>query len=118
MNIENDYLTLADASKIAPGRPSTNCIWRWCRKGVLARSGERVRLQHVRVGGRVYTKARWVDEFGARLACEDAKYFDFDGDDAGEAGTRRRRNDGRHSRTAARHRELEQVNQELDEAGL
>ena len=58
-------------------RPSANCIWRWCRRGVLSRGGERVRLQHVRIGGRVYTTARWLEEFGRRLAEADAKYFDL-----------------------------------------
>lgn len=72
----NERLTLSHAARIAPGRPTPNCIWRWCRRGVLARSGERVRLQHVRIGGKLFTTARWLDEFGRRLADADAEYFD------------------------------------------
>jgi hypothetical protein len=52
----NDYITLGEAAKIAPGRPSANCVWRWCRKGVLSRAGQRVRLRHVRIGGKIITK--------------------------------------------------------------
>jgi hypothetical protein len=69
-------LNLTEAAKLAPGRPSTNCMWRWCRKGVLARSGDRVRLQHIRMGGKLYTTSQWVQEFGRRLAEADARYFD------------------------------------------
>lgn len=70
------FLTLAKAAQAAPGRPSANAIWRWCRRGVLARSGERVRLQHIRQGGRVYTRIDWLEEFGARLAQADTAHFD------------------------------------------
>ncbi|MCC6284283.1 MAG: DUF1580 domain-containing protein [Phycisphaerales bacterium] len=70
-----EYIGLADAAKLAPGRPSTNCLWRWCRRGVIARGGERVRLQHVRAGGKIFTTAPWVDEFVHRLASADEKYF-------------------------------------------
>jgi hypothetical protein len=69
------YLTLTEAARIAPGRPAPNCVWRWCRRGVLSRAGERVRLQHVRIGGTIYTTARWLEEFGGKLAEADAKYF-------------------------------------------
>lgn len=70
-------LTLSQAARIAPGAPTPNCIWRWCRRGVIARSGDRVRLQHVRIGGKLFTTARWLDEFGRRLAEADAEYFEI-----------------------------------------
>lgn len=70
------WLTLGKATSYAPGRPSANCLWRWCRKGVLARDGSRVKLQHVRAGGRVFTTAAWVEEFATALAHADAAYFD------------------------------------------
>jgi len=47
MHGDTEHLTLMQAAKLAPGRPSGNCIWRWCRRGVLARSGERIRLEHI-----------------------------------------------------------------------
>ena len=55
--VPKDLITLAEAARIAPARPSTNCVWRWCRKGVLSRGGERIRLQHQRVGGIIFTTA-------------------------------------------------------------
>lgn len=73
--VEDAYISLTDVAKYAPGRPSANCVWRWCRRGVLARNGERIRLKHVRIGGKIFTTRRWLDDFGRGLAAEDAKYF-------------------------------------------
>ena len=73
-----EYITLGEAAKLAPGRPSTNCIWRWCRKGVLARNGERIRLQHVRIGGKIYTSSESLRDFGLRLADADVRHFELD----------------------------------------
>ncbi len=67
----DDYLSLTDVAKVTPGRPSTNCVWRWCRRGVLSRSGERIRLQHVRMGGMIYTTHAWLEKFGHLLAAAD-----------------------------------------------
>lgn len=77
MHEQTVHITLTEAAKLAPGRPSTNCLWRWCRRGVLSRCGERVRLQHMRIGGKIFTTAAWVEEFGRRLAEADAAYFDL-----------------------------------------
>jgi hypothetical protein len=44
----------------------------------LARSGDRVRLQHVRIGGKLYTTIDWVVLFGQVLAEADASYFRLD----------------------------------------
>lgn len=70
-----DLISLSQAARLSPGRPSANCIWRWCRRGVLSRTGERVHLQHVRLGGKLLTRRAWVEDFGARLAAADAGYF-------------------------------------------
>jgi hypothetical protein len=72
----DEHITLTQAAQVAPGRPSTNCMWRWCRRGVLARSGQRIRLQHVRVGGKIFTTAAWLREFGQQLAEADRAYFE------------------------------------------
>ena len=79
MHDPDQHIRLGEAAKIAPGRPSTNCLWRWCRKGVLARSGERVRLQHIRIGGKIFTTAAWLEQFGRALAEADSAHFDLDG---------------------------------------
>jgi hypothetical protein len=116
-----NYITLTEAAKIAPGRPSTNCIWRWCRRGVKSRNGERVRLQHVRIGGMIYTTPAWLEQFGHTLADADAKYFDLceaaaDAAAATEAPRRRRRVS--QSRFAEQRREqIEAARRALDEAG-
>lgn len=72
-----DFLTLSQAARLVPGKTSPNAVWRWCRRGVLARTGQRVHLQHVRLGGKLLTTRRWLDEFGERLADADKEYFDL-----------------------------------------
>lgn len=69
-------LRLSQAARIVPGKPHPTCLWRWARHGVLARTGERVRLRHIRIGSRVFTSAAWLDEFFSALAAADAAYFD------------------------------------------
>ncbi|MBS0198276.1 MAG: DUF1580 domain-containing protein [Planctomycetes bacterium] len=69
-------IPLGKAAAIVPGRPSTSTVWRWCRKGVMARNGQRVRLEHVRAGGKVLTKAAYVHQFMKRLAEADTVYFE------------------------------------------
>lgn len=75
MHDTHSYITLAEAARLTPGRPSTNCLWRWCRKGVLARNGRRVRLEHLRLGGKILTTAAWVEAFGRALAEADSAHF-------------------------------------------
>lgn len=108
-----EYVSLTDAAKITPGRPTANCVWRWCRRGVRARNGERVRLRHIRMGGMMYTTAGWLDEFGRRLAEADARHFDSDGNDT-PTGTLRQPT----SRSQQRRREIESAERELDESGI
>ena len=52
------YIGMAQAAKISPGRPSASTPWRWAKKGVGG-----IHLQHIRVGGRVLTTPEWVEEF-------------------------------------------------------
>jgi hypothetical protein len=78
MHETDKYIRMHQAAKLVPGGTSANCIWRWCRKGVVARNGERVRLQHVRIGGKLFTKADWLAQFGQFLADADANYFRLD----------------------------------------
>lgn len=57
------YLTLTEATKLTPRQPTVATLWRWARRGVLARNGTRIQLRHIRVGGRVYTTEQWLHEF-------------------------------------------------------
>ena len=47
---KESLLTVKDARKELPGRPSINTIYRWFWKGVRG-----IKLESVRVGGRVFT---------------------------------------------------------------
>lgn len=117
----DDHITLTEAANIAPGRPSTNCIWRWCRRGVLSRNGERVRLQHVRMGGMIYTTAGWLEDFGKRLAEADAKYFDlYEAAAVAASNARQRRRAPRQPTDYEKQirERRERVARELDAAGI
>ncbi len=75
MERNDDYLTLGQAAKRTPGRPHASTIWRWCRKGVKTRRGDRVHLKHVRAGARVFTKEEWLTAFFEQVAEADVEHF-------------------------------------------
>lgn len=115
-----ERITLTEVAKTLPGRPTANCVWRWCRRGVLARNGERVRLEHVRLGGRIFTTRRWLDEFGRTLAEADTRYFDNPQAVVGEEAASRSGGQPQKNSKAEgeRARELDRIEQELEEVGL
>ncbi len=119
---EPSHLTLSQAARVVPSSVSPNCVWRWCRRGVLARTGERIKLQHVRIGGKLFTKAKWIEEFGERLAEADARYFDLADkpDDCTNFVPPPRRRRVTHSAILdnRRRKHLAQVRRELEDAGL
>ena len=118
---ESPLITLTEAAKVAPGRPSTNAVWRWCRRGVLSRGGDRVRLQHLRVGGKIFTTAAWLEDFGRALAEADTRYFDLHEaatEAARAAEPPRRRRSHRTPSDDRRKRQLADVERGLDAAGL
>lgn len=112
MHETQDYITLTEATKLAPGRPSVNCIWRWARRGMLARNGERVHLEHVRIGGKLFTTEAWLSQFGQALAEADASYFKLDDKPTVLVSSPRGRSDK--ERQAA----IEKAERELKEMGL
>lgn len=120
-----EHITLTQAAKLAPGRPSSNCVWRWCRQGVKAASGQRVRLKHMRFGSRIYTTRKWLNEFGLALAEADTVHFDRGEQVATNAMPEMSRRPSQRSRPtsrptaaeAARLRHLE-AERELREAGM
>jgi len=73
-------ISLSEAAKFyqerTGRRPSSSTIFRHARRGILARSGERIKLNHVRVGGRILTSREAVERFWAELADADASHFD------------------------------------------
>ena len=75
-----DYITLNQAARQSPGKPHSATIWRWCRKGVKARNGRRITLEHVRAGGRIFTSKIALGEFFKAVAEADAAHFENRGD--------------------------------------
>lgn len=68
-------ITLTEAAKLTPARVSPNAVWRWCRRGIKARSGAQITLRHIRCGGRVFTTRAWMDMFFSAVADADREYF-------------------------------------------
>ena len=61
-------LTLAAAAKLLPDPPHPSALWRWARRGLRARDGSLIRLEHFRIGGRIYTTEAALEAFGRALA--------------------------------------------------
>lgn len=116
-----EHITLSQAAKLAPGRPSSNCVWRWCREGVKAASGTRVRLKHMRFGSRIFTTRQWLNDFGLALAEADAAHFQRDENAPATPQPTKPKSPSKRARRAAsddaRRRHLE-AERELEEAGL
>lgn len=74
-NASPPLITLNEAPQHVSGRPSISAVWRWCRRGVLARNGQRIRLEHRRIGGKIYTSAAWLHAFTKALTDADEAYF-------------------------------------------
>ncbi len=70
-----NYITLRQAAKLSPGNRNYSTVWRWCRRGVKALSGQAVRLEHRRIGGQIFTTKKALDEFLAALSQADTAYF-------------------------------------------
>ena len=80
--LENEQkLTLTEASKKAPGRPHASTMWRLCRKGVKAANGERIYLEHIRFGSKIYTSAPAIERLAARVAQADMEHFGASADE-------------------------------------
>lgn len=69
------YLLLSEIAPSIPGAPSANTVWTWCRRGLKARNGERVRLAHIRNGKRLMTSQEDVEVFLKAIHDGDVAYF-------------------------------------------
>ncbi len=76
MRDNEEPISLVEAASRSPGRPSANAVWRWCRRGIKSRSGRRVRLDHIRAGGRIYTSNEALKRFFVAVASADAEHFE------------------------------------------
>lgn len=59
----SEFISMREASKLLPGRPSPTALSVWTSIGCSPGKGERVVLQTLRLGRRVFTKREWIDEF-------------------------------------------------------
>lgn len=67
IDLDNDeLLTLAEACRLLPRKPSPATCWRWRKVGVLV-NGQRIRLECIRVGGKWHTTRKAFSEF---LRCQ------------------------------------------------
>ena len=64
---DDEPLTIRQACKVIPGRPTFQTVWRWCMQG---RNG--VRLQYIECGRRKFTTRRALQEFFEKSTVEPA----------------------------------------------
>lgn len=74
-SLSKDALTLTEAAAL-PNTPDRSSMWRWCRIGVKAANGKTIRLQHSRLGGRIFTTIEAIETFASELAAADCEHFD------------------------------------------
>ena len=68
-------VTLAQAAANCHTRPHVSAVWRWARRGIKSAAGTRVRLEHIRIGGRIYTSLGALDRFFQAVADADLEHF-------------------------------------------
>jgi hypothetical protein len=110
----DELIPLAKAARRLPNRPHVSALWRWCRLGIRGRGGDRVRLEHTRIGMRLYTTEAWLADFGRRLEEADREHFDAR---HVESGQHRRQARARSGSSSSSQR-LEAAAARLKEAGL
>ena len=67
ISLQDELLTPKQAASLLPvieGKPiDPSAIWRWARKGIQG-----VRLEHIRIGGRILTTMEALENFTRELA--------------------------------------------------
>jgi hypothetical protein len=79
-------------------------------RGVKSRFGERIKLQHIRIGGRILTTEKDMLDFFVQLAESDAAYFDREPESIPLRPKRRSE--------SARRAAIEKAMRELPECGI
>lgn len=64
IGLEEEFVPLARAAQLIPGRPHCSSIWRWVRRGVKGH-----RLEAISVGGRTFTTRQAIERFLDALNC-------------------------------------------------
>lgn len=108
-----NWLTLAQASRLVPGKPHPASLWRWCRTGANG-----VKLAFIKAGSRIVVSERALVEFLERST---------EADQARHESARQQREAERQAAKAAtvkppserrRAREIEQARQNLRREGV
>ena len=73
-NAPEEYLSMTEAAKLIPGRPSVSTVHRWAGRGV-----DGVVLASIRAGGRRYTSMSAIDEFLSQLNTSEQQVLKADG---------------------------------------
>jgi len=72
IDIEVEQLITCYGGKKLPTRPSPNTIRKWITEGCASKAtGETVRLEHVQIGGRIYTSVEAYSRYIAKLSGHD-----------------------------------------------
>ena len=104
---KEELLSPTEATKVLPKRLSSNCIWRWARKGVRG-----VQLEYVRPGRRIFISREALARFAQRLA---------EADETARMPTARWDSLWRRPRVRTalqRQRDIEEAKRRLDAAGI
>ncbi len=72
---DEKLLSLRDATKAVPRSVHPSALWRWLRRGIQARNGQRIYLEGVRAGGGLFTSVEAIRRFFAAVAAADAEHF-------------------------------------------
>lgn len=109
--------TLSQAARLLPrlnaNHISPNAIWRWCRRGVGG-----VHLEHVRIGGRIFTSAEALNRFANLLAARDLERLRPPVEPKPPAAPRPRRTRRRARTDEEDERRRAEVRAELEREGL
>jgi hypothetical protein len=69
-----NLLSIAAIARLSPGRngrpANAATVTRWIQRGILSRTGERIRLWAVRSGRSWVVAPKWLDEFRERLTVD------------------------------------------------
>lgn len=56
--------------RVPDGRFTPMGTWRCMTKGTLSRNGERIYLEHIKLGRKLYTSKQGLARYASRLACQ------------------------------------------------
>lgn len=95
-------MSLSEAARTLPHRPTPSTLWRWCRKGIKG-----IHLEYLRLGGRIFVEPEALRRFGLAVAAAyNDDLPDAQAPPATHRGTRRRTPAEREEAAAAAVRKL------------